>query len=320
MKASKVVPLTFSYSHEELIESSIQKEGFLRRDQVELQSRGITVKKIDDLVAQRVALMAMPPYPVENRDHTLAIRACEAKRSTLAEKIIEIQDIAANTFTKKGTKYFAFNVLGINKLSEEALIEVVPVFVKAGTDNLVPMGVKGLTAGMLTTVTTLAADLVTLLQAPPLLLSDSNAATINRHECENALYEEMRSMSQTGHIFFKKTDKVKAKDYVMDTRIPKVTNRKGIVKGNTAVTRKTDNIIARTRIRAKVSTGISIEMYFGITKTTMPTAKALIVENNPNIFVTTTTADLGYDLEGGVIHLIIRNLNNKDAKFLIKIG
>jgi len=320
MKASKVVPLTFSCSHDDLIKLSIEKEGFLRRDQVELMSRGITTKRIDDLVAQREDLMAMPPYVIENRDYTLATRACEAKRSALAEKIIEIQDIAVNTFTKKGAKYFAFNVLAINKLSENALVDLVPVFVHAGTENIIPMGLKGLTAGMLTTITTLASELVTLQQAPPLLLSVSNAATINRHESENALYAEMTNMSQTGHIFFKKSDKVKAKDYVLDSSIPKVTDRKGIVKGNTAVTRKAVNLTDRTRIRAKVSSGISVEIYFGMTKTTMPTAKALIVENNPNKFVTTTAADLGYDLAGGIIHLIIRNENKKDSKFLIKIG
>ncbi len=320
MKTSKVVPLTFSCSHDDLIKLCIEKEGFFRRDQAELMSRDITTKRIDDLVAQREALTAMPPYVIENRGYILAQRACEAKRSTLAEKIIEIQDIAVNTFTKKGAKYFAFNVLAINKLPENTLIDLVPVFVHAGTENIIPMGVKGLKAGMLTTITSLASDLVTLQQAPPLLLSVSNTATINRHESENALYVEITNMSQTGHIFYKKTDKVKAKDYVLDSSIPKVTDRKGIVKGNTAATRKAANLTDRTRIRAKVSTGIILEIYFGMTKTTMPTAKALIVENNPNKFATTTAADLGYDLAGGIIHLIIRNLNKEDAKFLIKIG
>ena len=320
MKASQVVPLTFSCSHDDLIQTSIEKEGFLRRDQLELMSRGITVKRIDDFLAQRNSLIAMPPYVIENRDYTLALRACEVKRSTLAEKIIEIQDIAANTFTKKGVKYFPFNVLAINKMPEKTLIDCVPVFVKAGTDNMVAMGLKGLTPGMLTAITTLSTDLNILLQAPLLSLSISNAATINRHESENAFHDEMKNMCQTGNIFYKKSDKVKAKDYVMDSSTPKVTNRKGIVKSNAVVTRKAANLVARTRIRAKVSTGKSLEIYFGMTKTTMPTANALIVENNPNIFVTTTAADLGYDLAAGIIHLIINNANKEESKFLVKIG
>ena len=320
MKSSKVEPLDFSCSYPEMIELSIQKEAYLRRDQVVLLPRGITVKKLDDFAAERTALIAMSPYVIDNREHTLALQACEAKRSTLAAGLIEVQDIAFNTYTKNGTKYFPFKLLGINKLSAAQLIDKVPVFVKNGTNDLAEMGVQGLTAVMLTDLTTMATDLTSLLEVPPVIDSNTSSATIARHISENKHFNNMRTMSQTGHIFFKTTDKVKAKDYVMDSSIPKVTNRKGIVKSNSATTRKAANLVARSRIRVKVSTGTSVEMYFGMTKSTMPTDKALTIKKNENIFATTTAAALGYDLAGGIIHLIIRNPNDDDAKFLVKIG
>ena len=319
MKPSKEVPLIFSYSFSHLIKLLIIKEGFLRRDQKELLPRGISIERLDELAADRQLFIDMPNYKMEFRKHTLALQSCEEKRIALANAIIEIKGIAANTFTKKGTNYFVFNLLAINKMPEETLIESVPTFVKYGKANMDTMGTRGLTLDMLTNITTLADELSTLLEVPTELLSDTNTMTISRHVSANKLYEEMRNMCEAGHLFYKITNKVKANDYVMDRSKPKFTKREGTVKGNASISRKTDGIMDKTEIKLKVTDGTSVQFYFGREKKALPTEKALTVINNKKDYVTVTSASLGYDKEGGIIHFVIHNPNEDEATFLLKI-
>jgi len=75
-----------------------------------------------------------------------------------------------------------------------------------------------------------------------------------------------------------------------------------------------------THVRMKVTNGISLVFYYGMLKTSPPTPKAVTVLNNPNKFIWMTAKELGYDLEGGIIHLIIYNANEGEATFLVKIG
>ena len=321
MNASDQVPLIFSLTFDEFVNLLIAKETHLRRDQVDLMSRGITIVRLDAFKANKGLLLTMPQHVVENRDRSLALTACRVKKAELAVALTEIKKIAQNTFGLKGSLYYSFNLNGIKKLSYPKILDVVPDFVKYGTASIIPMGKKGLTAEKLTNITTLAAELTTLLAVPTDLESTSSAATIARHTLENSLYSEMKDMCLTGHIFYENTDIVKAADYIIYEKKAKVINRSGIVKSNVSTTRKTGDLVPKTRIRMKVSTGKSLEMYFGMTKTSPPSAKALTVVYNPNTFTSTTPAALGYDLAGGIIYLIIRNPNeDDDSKFLLKIG
>ena len=320
MNASKEVPLIFTLTYDELIGLLITKEGFFRRDQKDLKSRGITVERIDEFAANRQLLLSMPHYAVENNTRSIALKECRIKKSEIGDALNEIKLIAENTFGLKGILYIPFNVSGIKKMSYEKILDLVPDFVKFGTANIIPMRKKGLTKKKLTDITSLAAELTTLLSVPSDSKSDLDAVTIARHVLENSLFEEMRNMCQTGRIFYRKSNKVKVADYLIYDKKQKVTNRSGIVKSNFATTRKAKKLIDKTRIRMKVSTGISLEFYFGMTKDSPPTAKTLTVLNNTKAFVTSTASELGYDLAGGIIHLIIRNPNEVNAKFLIKIG
>ena len=320
MKAFIEVPLVFSYSFAELIELSITKEAFLRRDQKELLQRGVTIERLDEFVANRQLLLNAPIYKIEKKEHTLALRACEEKRMILADAMIEIKGIAANTFSKKGVRYLVFNLKGINKLPDETLIETVPTFVKYGKANMDTMGKSGLTLDMLTNITAVAAELSSLLNVPTELMSDSNTATISRHVSQNNFFIEMRNMCDTGHLFFRKLNKVKAKDYVMDKRKPKFTKRVGKVKGNATTSRKAAEVDDKTKIKLKVTVGTSLQFYFGMNKKSPPTEKALTVVNNKKDFVTATAASLGYDKEGGIIHFIIYNPNEDEGTFVVKIG
>jgi len=321
MNASYEVPLVFSLTFHELIDILIAKEAHLRRDQLELMPRGITLLRINALAANRELLLSMPQFVVLNRDRSLALNACRAKKTELGDALTEIKNIAETTFGLKGPLYFSFNLKGIKKMSYSRMLDVVPDFVKFGTASIIPMGLKGLTVEKLTNITTLKTELTTLLAVPSDLKSTASAATIARHTLENSLFEEMKNMCMTAQTFYEKSDAVKAADYVIYEGAEKVTNRSGIVKANIAITRKVANLETKTRFRMKVSTGKSLEIYFGMTKTSPATTKALTVEYNPNIFVTTTAAALGYDLAGGIIYLIIRNPNDvEESKFLIKIG
>ena len=97
-------------------------------------------------------------------------------------------------------------------------------------------------------------------------------------------------------------------------------DRKGKTKANSFSTPKTTNYLSTTKIRIKVKTGTSLEVYFSLKKKGKPDSKSITITANQNIFITTTAADLGFDEAGGIYILNLRNNNADDATFIIKIG
>jgi len=98
----------------------------------------------------------------------------------------------------------------------------------------------------------------------------------------------------------------------------KDTIRKGIVKGMQSTARKAKGIKPYTKLRIKLKEGTSVQFYFGITKTDLPTEKVKTILKNPKAFITATASSLGYNLKDDVIHFIIRNPND-DVATLVRI-
>lgn len=131
----------------------------------------------------------------------------------------------------------------------------------------------------------------------------------------------MKGLCYTGYVFYLAAgNDTKAKEYIVGDGDEKVIDRDGIVKPLKKATRKTADVTATTRIRFKVKTGTGLQVYYAMTKTSAPTPSAQTVLFNPNIFHSTTAAALGFNMAGGIIHLVIYNPNADESKFLAKIG
>jgi len=319
MSASKLTPLVFAMSFEDLIATSIEKEAFLRRDVTDLIPRGVTVARLDAFATIRTAFMAIPSASAEIHTATLGYEARNAQTTVLLEAIEQVIGIAATTFGKKSAQYKGFDIKGLSKLSAEALCTQSTNVVLKGTLNQTAMAANGLTPAMLTNITTQATALMPLIAATPTLEDNSEETTVVRRTTANSLYTEMKKMCQIATVFYTRKNKLKVEDYVIYPH-PTVLKRNGIVKTNSLTSRKADTLIATTQIKLKVSEGTGLEFYFGLTTKSLPGLKSITVNYNPNIYTTTTAEDLGFNAATGMIHFIIRNINPDTAKFIAKIG
>ena len=321
MSATKEIPLDFSMSYEDLSSTCVEKNAYLVRDQADLAARGVTTVMIDAMETERVAFVALPTNVTEVANSNIGFKARNTQAAILLQGINVVMNIAKDTFELKSSEYKSFNVKGLSKMNANQLMNICPNIVVRGTAYMSQMGPKGLTAPMLTNLTTQAATLLPLIGATPVLVGDADAATVVRRNSANALFAVLKGLCHTGHVFYLAAgNDTKAKEYNINDTVSTVKDRKGIVKGRKKTVRKTTGIVATTRIRIKVKTGTSLVAYFGMLKTSPPTTSAATVLLNPNIFLDTTAEALGYDLAGGIIRLIIYNPNADDSDFLMKIG
>ena len=130
----------------------------------------------------------------------------------------------------------------------------------------------------------------------------------------------MRDMCETAKIYYFDRDKTKYNDYVVYDIAPKAVDRKGNVAANGYKSPKTAAISGITGFRLRVTEGESLQFYFSMTKGGAAPAGALVVTPNPNIFVSKTAAQLGFDAAAGIIFLNVRNPNGTICSFFLKIG
>ena len=321
MSATKLFPLIFSMSYNNLTACCIEKEAYLTQDATDLLTRGVTPKMITDLEAERIAFVAIPPNVVGRNTSSIGFSARNVQIKVLRKSINVVVGIAKDTFTKNSAELKSFNVKGLSRMNANDLINICPNIILKSTLYTTKMTIKGLKPAMLTDITTESAALLPLTSATPTLVGNAESTTIIRRNAANGLFTTLKGLCQTGHAFYTAAEnKLKAENYVIYDTDSKVVDRKGTVKPQIKTSRKTDGITATTPIRMKVSIGTGLQFYYGMTKTSAPTIHSVTVANNPNIFVEKTAEELGYSHEGGIIHLVIYNPNSDDAKFLVKIG
>ncbi len=321
MSRKKSVPTIFNMSQNDLVACCIEKAAFLTQDIDDLLARGITLEIIAAFVKKRTDFVALPHYVVVRNTSSIGFAKRNVQTEVLRKAVHVVVDIAKDTFKEDSPELKSFNILGLSKLDANELVNLCPNIIIKSTFYTTKMTVKGLLPAMLTKITTEAATLLPLISATPILVGDSEAATIVRVNAANSLYTTLEGLCSTGHACYIAVDnKQKAQNYVIYDKPKKIVDRTGTVMPQVKTSRKTDNIIATTPVRMKVSVGTGLQFYYGMTKTSPPTINAVTVDNNPNVFTVKTAEELGYDLAGGIIHLIIHNPNGDDATFLAKIG
>ena len=321
MSTTKLLPLAFTMSYDDLISTSIEKEAYLTRDVADLTARGITLPVIAVITGKRVAFAAMPDSVTGIENNTLGYEARDKQVAILFTAVNLVGGIALDTFGAKSAQYKGFQVKGLGKLDCDKLYTVAANVVVKGGIYSAPMTLKGLTSAMLTDITAQAATLLPLISAMPALVGDGETATVLRREAANDLFLNLRGACNTGKAYYKAAgNATKKKEYAIYDKARTVIDRDGTVKARKQTVRKAAGIVATTRVRIKAKTGTSVVVYFGMLKTSPPTASAATVLFNPNIFLDTTAEALGYNLAAGIIKLIIYNPNADDSEFLVKIG
>ena len=320
MSVLEISPTRFNCSYKELVATSIKKEAFLRRDVADLKLRGITIVRLDAYAVLRTDFLAIPASVKEIQLTAIGYNERNAKNSELVISIREVLGIAESTFTKKSAEYKSFNVKGLAKQSPDEMYQYAGNVFSKATENIVKMTANGMTPAMLTDIKTFREELFVLIGATPILESSSAAITVKRRIAANALYDETKSMCEIAIVYYQDRDKLKKSNYIIYDTKPSTVDRKGNVQADGFSTPKQVVYAPKTKIRIKIKTGTSVEVYFSMKKKGVPGSKSIIITANPVVFTTTTAADLGYDEEGGIMVLNLKNINKDDSTFLIKIG
>jgi len=321
MSATKLIRLLFAMSYNDLTACCIEKEAFLTQDVADLADRGITPTMITDLETERVSFVALPSNDVVRSTSSIGFAKRNVQTEVLRTYIHVVVDIAKDTFKENSPELKSFNITGLAKMDANELLNQGPNIIIKSTLYKTKMTAKGLKPAMLTNISTAADVLLPLISATPILVGDAEATTTIRRNAANSLYSNLKGLCHTAHAYhIAAGNKLKAENYIIYDVPSKIVDRTGTVKPQIRTSRKTGNIVATTHVRMKVKIGTSLVFYYGMKKTSLPTTHAVTVLNNPNIFIKKTAEELGYDLAGGIIHLIIYNPNGDNATFLAKIG
>ncbi len=320
MSLNKGIKPHYNSSMEKVVSKSIEIEACLRRDIADLASRGITIAKLDAMADERAILIAIPSNKTEIESATKATADRDKKSGEIVLAIRIVRNIAKDAFGPKSATYKAFNVKSLSSLSATTLYMKCGNIVTRANTNLVAMEAKGLTPAMLTNITTLSEELLPLIAAAPVKKTDAILVTAERQTAANNVFDTTKEYCEIGKSCYMDVNKAKYNNYITYDTPSKVKDRKGKVAIYGYKGPRTNDIALDTKFSLRTTLGKSLIMYFSLKKGDTPPTGALEVLANPNIFITKTAAQLGYNPATGVIQLNIYNPNEELGAFWVKFG
>ena len=320
MSKNKGIPAHYNCTMDKVVEKSIEIEAYLRRDIVDLASRGVTVVKLNAMKTEREAFMTIPSNKTEIEDSTKAVADRDKKAGEIVLEVRIVINCAKDAFGTKSATYKAFNIKYLSSLSAGKLYLKCGNIVVIANANLVAMVAKGLDVDTLTNITSLSAELYTLIAAAPVLKTDATIVTAARQTAANNVFDTTKAFCELGKSRYMDVNKEKYDNYITYDTPPKVKNRRGNLAIYGYKGPRTNDITLDTRFRLRTTKGESLVMYFSLLKRDAAPAGALEVLNNPNIFISKTAAQLGYNPATGVIQLNIYNPHEAIGAFWVKIG
>lgn len=299
--------LHFGFSYNELVSLSFEKETFLNRDLVDLTARGITAARITAFAAQRDAFVAIPSDETMLAKITMAKDARDAAANPLRIAIREVQGIAANTFGSGSAQHKVFVPQTLSMLDAEGLYMLAPTIASQGTAFMAQMSVKGLTAAMLTNITTLANDLKPKIKDFSDAQGNQLLTTQNRHNIANALYDEMSALCETAVVYYQDRNPLKASEYVIYDEGGNSQQRNGSVLPSTIISREFNGVNADSTFKLKAFEGNDLAAYFSNNNEGSSVTTPVTIVNNATDYKVVTATDLGYDPASGRTFFCLKN-------------
>jgi hypothetical protein len=299
--------LNFHFSYNELINLSFEKEALLSRDITDLTPRGISAARITAFGGLRTSFISIPADATMVANITIAKDERDALAEPLRIAIREVQGIAANAFGSGSAQHKTFLPQALSDLDAGSLYLLAPTIVAQGTTYLAQMTTKGLTAAMLTSITTQANNLKPKITAFELAQGAQLLSTQNRHNAANALYDEMAAMCATAIIYYQDRNKLKAEEYIIYDGGSNSQQRNGSVGSEQTISRAFEAITVDSSFKMKAFEGNDLLMYFSNTESGNPGTASITVINNAVDYKVATAAQLGYNGATGFTHFCIRN-------------
>jgi len=299
--------LNFNFSYNELISLSFEKEALLTRDITDLTPRGITAARLTAFAGLRTNFINVPADATMVANISIAKEERDALAVPLRVAIREVQGIAANTFGNGSAQHKTFLPQALSDLDAGALYLLAPTIVAQGTTYLTEMTPKGLTAAMLTSITTQANTLKPKITAFELAQGAQLLATQNRHNAANALYNEMSAMCETAVVYYQDRNKLKAEEYIIYDECGNSQQRNGSIPAGTTVSRSFNAIHDDSNFKMKAFGGNELVVYFSTSEAGEPGEKYITILSNAPEYKIAVATDLGYNPSEGFVYFCIRN-------------
>lgn len=214
MKKKEAIRL-YKFSDGKLILLVKEKVAFMRRDAAGFVPYGITAANVTSLETSNNTFSNFITDTESASDQTGATTLKDNK----AEQVrVEIRNVMARAERKYGAgsaKYDKFGTQTLSKQSDAELLVTAKRVVRVGTSLLSELTANGLTAAMLTAITTLATEFETLLVDQQLKIADRDIIQEDRVEMGNAIYTILVDFCNTGRNIWETSDVAKYNDYII---------------------------------------------------------------------------------------------------------
>ena len=312
--------LHFKMSYNEVLNLSFEKEVLLTRDQADLNSRGITIIRITAFGVLRNTFMAVPQDETMVANIGVAIAARDVVANDMRIALREVLGIAKNKFGDDSADYKTFKPGDISRMAAAELSFLSVTIVTQGNFYLTQLTPKGLTAAMLSSITTLKGTLDTKIKGVDTAQANQLTTTQTRHNAANALFDEMRDMCNTAQVYYADRNPLKASEYVIYESSGTQQQRNGVLAAGAVVSRSLDGVAADSQFKLQVKDGNSLEFYFAQTEGGAVGAKKITVALDPNNYVEATAANMGFNSSTGFIVLCIKNTGSAESVYRMVMG
>jgi hypothetical protein len=211
----KVVKRNYNFPDAQLVTIGNEKIAFMTRDVVQFTDFGITPAMVDALKAKITAFANFSTDTESLADQTAATAAKDAKCAELKQALTNVMARVEAKYTAKSPLYRKFGASTIAQLKDAELLITAKRVVRVGTPLLSELAANGVTAAMLTNITTLVNSFETLLIDKEIKVGDRDIVQEDRVEAGNLVYADLIKYCGTGQAIWAATDVAKYNDFVV---------------------------------------------------------------------------------------------------------
>jgi hypothetical protein len=214
MKKPSVVRL-YNFSDATLVTKGKEKIAFMRRDTAAFTPFGVTAPQVSSLETAINAFSNTITDIEAVNNQTGVTAAKDAKADQLRVAIRAIMARAELKYGAANAKYKKFGTEALSQQSDSDLLITGKRVVRVGTEFLAELSPNGLTAAMLTGITTLCNEFEFLIIDLKIKIGERDIIQEDRVEAGNAIYKTLIQYTTMGLSIWETTDVAKYNDYVV---------------------------------------------------------------------------------------------------------
>ncbi|UPT69737.1 MAG: hypothetical protein M0D53_11290 [Flavobacterium sp. JAD_PAG50586_2] len=214
MRKPNVVRI-YKHSDGTLVTKGLEKVAYMLRDKTQFEQYGITTNLMNDLKALIDSFSNRLTDVEALGDQTNVTANKDAKAEELRTAIRDVMARVVLVFPFGTPKYKKFGTDTLSQQSDSELLLTAKRVVRVGTEFLPDLSENGLTAAMLTAITTLSEEFADLIVDMHIEIGNRDIEQEDRVEAGNTIYTILVKYTNTGQSIWETSDVAKFNDYVL---------------------------------------------------------------------------------------------------------